>query len=95
MELRVRVKVYGQTYQCHQMVSEPEPGPVLKETEVDTGQSTTFTLEPLDGEQQTRVTIASEFPVKPLLERLMQPSIARRLYSQQLRNLAAYFQRSR
>jgi Polyketide cyclase / dehydrase and lipid transport len=97
-ELHVSLKAFGQTYHYHQMVSEPEPGRVLKETEVDTGQYTTFTLEPLTGGQPTRVTIASEFPAQPgltgMLERLMQPPFVRRLYLQELRNLAAYLQRA-
>ncbi len=97
-ELRVRMKVFGQTYHYHQMVSEPEPGRVLKEAEVDSEQYTTFTVESLGGGQQTRVTIASEFPVKlgltGMLERLMQPAFVRRLYQQELRNLADYLQRS-
>jgi Polyketide cyclase / dehydrase and lipid transport len=97
-ELRIRMNIFGQTYHYHQIVSEPQPGRVLKETEVDTGQYTTFTLEPLGDGQQTRVTIASEFPAKPglmgLMERLMQPPVTRRLYLQELRNLADYLRRS-
>ena len=91
--IRLRMQMYGQTFHYHHMISEPQPGRVLMETDLETGQYTTFTLEPL-GNGQTRVTIASEFPIKPglsgFIERLMQPSVVRRLYLQELRKLADY-----
>lgn len=95
--IHVQMKVWGQNLSFRQIVSEPEPGYVLDETDLDTGQFTRFTFEPVDGGQRTRVTIASEFPVKPglkgWLEKMTQPAFARRLYQQELRNLDDYVQR--
>jgi Polyketide cyclase / dehydrase and lipid transport len=63
--VRGSVTVWGRTAPFHQQVTEPEPGRVLVETDIDTGQYTTFTFEPLAGGRRTRVTIASEFPRGP------------------------------
>ncbi|MSP14596.1 MAG: SRPBCC family protein [Chloroflexi bacterium] len=96
--VRGSVKVFGTEYPFHQQVSEPEPGRVVQETDIDTGQYTTFTFEPLNGGTQTRVTIASEFPPSPGLmgwmERLVKPGVTQNIYKQELRQLAEYVYRS-
>src|SRR6266851_1594433 len=51
------VKMFGRTTSYHQEVSEPEPGRVLVEKDMDTGQYSKFTLDPLNAGKQTRVTI--------------------------------------
>jgi Polyketide cyclase / dehydrase and lipid transport len=92
--IRGSVKAFGNVIPLHHIVSEPEPGRVLMETDIETGQYTTFTFEPLNGGTQTRVTIASEFPTKPGLvgwmESVTTTPFVRRLYKQELRNLADY-----
>lgn len=92
----VKLKMLGKEYTYHQAVTEPEPGRVIMETDIETGQYTTFTFEPLNGGKQTRMTIASEFPRKPglvgLLEARMSPPIVRNLYLKELKNVAAYVQ---
>lgn len=91
------MNIFGSQYRFHQVVSEPEPGRVLVETDMDTGQFSQFILEPLNGGTQTRVTISSEFPPGPgirgLVERLTQPAIARHIYRKELNNLAEYLRR--
>ncbi len=93
--VRGRVKVMGRSFPLHHLVSEPEPGRVLQESDLDKpGEYTRFIFEPLDGGAQTRVTIATEFVPSPgltgLLERLTKPGMARKMYQQELRNLAEY-----
>jgi hypothetical protein len=91
-----RLKVMGQEFVYRQAVTEPEPGRVLVETDTETGQFSSFTFEPVNGGKQTHLTIYSEFPDKAgfagWMERLMQPLIVGRIYRQELRNIAAYFQ---
>ena len=93
--VRVAVNMWGQEFRYHQIVSEPEPGRTLVETDLDTGQYTTFTFELVNG-NQTRLTIASEFPSGPgiagWIQRVTQPFVVRRLYQQELRNIADYVQ---
>lgn len=95
--IRASVKVMGKLYPVHHVVSEPEPGRVLQESDVDKlGEFTRFTFEPLNGGAQTRVTIATEFVRSPglmgFMERLTKPGFARKMYQQELRNLAGYAQ---
>lgn len=96
--VRAQMKVYGKEYTFRQIVTEPEPGRVLVETDMATGQFTQFVFEPQPNGSQTRVTIASEFPRKPgiagLMEAIMQPVIIRRIYQQELRILAEYVTRA-
>jgi hypothetical protein len=92
--IRVRMRIFGQEFRYHQRVTEPEPGRLLVETDVDTGLSSSFTLEPLNGGSQTRVTVQSEFKLSPgvkgWLERLVNPPITRHIFNQELRNLEDY-----
>jgi hypothetical protein len=90
------LEIWGKTYHTRQLVSEPSPGRILAETDVDTGQYTEFVFEPVDGGQKTHLTIASEFPAKPgfagWLEKQVQTSIIRRMYRQELQNIAEHMQ---
>ena len=92
--VRGSVKMFGTESRFRQRVSEPEPGRVMEEIDIETGQRTRWTFEPLNGGAQTRVTIASEFPPSPgligLLERLTKPAVVRSLYLKELRQLGDY-----
>jgi len=87
-----KMEVYGNKSQVHMTVSEPEPGRVLAEIDEQAGVSTTFTLDPLEGGQRTRVTIATDARasagLKGFVERLMTPMIMRRIYNAELSLLA-------
>lgn len=91
-----KMKVMGQEFVYRQAVTEPEPGRLLVETDLETGQFSSFTFEPVNGGKQTYLTIYSEFPGKAgfagWMEKLMQPMIVGRIYRQELRNIAVYFQ---
>jgi hypothetical protein len=93
------VKVFGTAYPFRLLVSEPEPGRRLVETDTETGQFTHFILEPINGGAQTHVTIRSEFPPAPglmgWLERLTKPAVTRRIYRAELQQLAQYMQHRR
>jgi|FLYN01.1.fsa_nt_gi hypothetical protein len=97
--IRLRMKVFGTERVFRQVVSEPEPGRVLVEMDADAGVVTTFTIEPLGGGKQSRVTIVTDSRVSPgiqgLIEKLINPSFLRRLYKQELRNLAEYVRSQR
>jgi hypothetical protein len=88
------MEVYGVKRSFHMVVTEPEPGRVLAETVAETGEGSTFTLEPLANGRQTQVTIANNAKASPgfagFIERLMNPPITRRIFKQELANLAAY-----
>jgi hypothetical protein len=94
--IRTSVTMWGNEYPFRAIVSEPEPGRLLVETDTESGQYTHFIFEPLNGGRQTRVTFASEFPMVKgfmgLIQRLSMPSIVRKMYVKELHNLAEYAQ---
>jgi hypothetical protein len=91
---RLRVNVWGREFKYHHQVSEPEPGRVLVEADMDTTQYSSFTLDPVNGGSQTRVTISAHMPSSAgllgVMERLFTPSMQRKMFRQELRNLADY-----
>src|SRR5688500_18502080 len=58
--LRISMEIFGKQFSYHQLVSEPEPGRRLVESNIDTPGASTFIFEPLAGGRQTRVTISAE-----------------------------------
>ena len=88
----VDMRVLGQLQTFRAVVTEPEPGRVLVETN-DTGYVTTFTVEPRAGGQQAYVTIATEMNgragVLGILERWFVTRLMRPVYVKELAQLAA------
>lgn len=86
-----RMKVMGSERTFRMTVTEPQPGRVLVESDATT--TTTFSVEPL-GAAQCRVTIVTDTQTSPgfagWIERLVSPPFLRRLYRQELQNLADY-----
>ncbi len=92
--LRVTMRVMGVESVFHEVVTEPQPGRVLAETDPDAGVTTTFTVDPLDGGKRARVTIATEARASPglkgMVERLVNPGVLRGIYRKELRKLEEY-----
>ena len=90
----VAMEIMGKKLDYHMIVTEPEPGRMLAETDEANGVYTMFTIDPVEGGQRTRVTIASDMRLSGgltgMLERMMTPSITGRIYRQELEQLAAY-----
>lgn len=87
--IRVQMRVLGQLQGFRAVVTEPEPGRVLVETN-DTGYVTTFTVEPR-GEGEAEVTIATELARTGWAARLegwMTARLLRRVYRRELEQLA-------
>ncbi len=88
--IRYDLLAFGTTYHARARVTEPQPGRVLVETDLEKGAVTTFTVEPLGG-TQSRVTIATEMPtrfgVAGWLERAMTRRFLRRVYAAELAQL--------
>lgn len=87
----VKMNVFGSKMLLNLKVTEAIPGRLLVEKDEATGTVTTFNLEPV-GEGQTRVTIATESRTSPglrgWLEKVMNPPITRRIYREELQQLA-------
>jgi polyketide cyclase/dehydrase/lipid transport protein len=93
-ELIARMAMAGRKLEYHQTVSEPEPGRVVQEANVDGMLVTRFIVDPLDDGPGCRVTITTDFTPAPGLagffERIGNPPIMRYLYLKELRQLADY-----
>jgi hypothetical protein len=88
--VRGSVRVAGMETRFHHIISEPAPG-VLVEKDLDSGMATTFTVSPLQNGQQSNVDIVTEWEgcgVKGFFERLMNPPVMRRIYREELQQLA-------
>lgn len=91
-ELLVEMNVFGQSFQYHLLVSEPEPGSMLKEEDAQAGVETWFIVEPMDNARHCRVTITTTARtsgrVRGFLEKVFNPPITRKIYREQLSRLA-------
>ena len=92
--IRVTMKVLGVEQVFRMTVTEPEPGRILQETDAEAGVTTTFTVDPLDNGQSSRLTIHTAMPssggIRGYFERMLNPPITRRIFKKQLAKVAAY-----
>ncbi len=93
--VRVTLRVMGTETKFRLVVTEAEPGKLIKEADPDAGTETVFTFTPSGDGSQTLLTIATDFTpttgLRGLLERLMNPPITRRIYREQLGLIADRF----
>jgi hypothetical protein len=81
-------------------ITEPEPGRLLVESDLDRDSVTRFRVEPLDaadGKSRSRVTISTRWSTPGLrgwVERLLAPPMLERMYAEELRNLEAAARRA-
>jgi hypothetical protein len=97
--IHVDMRVLGRARSFRATVTEPEPGRVLAETDVDTGTVTTFTVDPGADGASAVVTIATELGTRGGLagavERTLTTAFLRRVYIEELGLLKGYAERQR
>ena len=91
--IRFKMRVFGRTQSFRAAVTEPEPGRILVETDLDSnGAITTFTVNPGAGSGTSEVTITTELPVRSgllgAIERFLTTRFLRPLYIKELALLA-------
>ena len=91
--IRFQMSVFGRKQSFRAAVTEPEPGRVLVETNLDSnGAVTTFTVSPGTAPADSHVTISTEFPVRNgflgRFERALTTLLLRPMYVKELENLA-------
>ena len=91
---RVTMKVLGKTRELEHAITEPEPGRVLVEADVDGSSTTTFTVDGDKGADSSRLTITTELAgrsgVAGALERFFGSMLLRRIQRKELAQTAAY-----
>jgi len=89
--------VFGTERIVRQRVSEPEPGRVLVEQDMDADLATTFTVIPVADGQQAQVTIATDWATKAgimgWIEQTLTQRMLQSIYIKELRQLADYVKR--
>jgi hypothetical protein len=88
--IRVHTKAGGMKRTMRMEVTEPDPGHILVETDLDRGIITTFTVESVDGGRRASVEILTTWKPKGfmgLIERMVAPSMLERVYAEELQNL--------
>ena len=94
-----KFKALGAVKTFRQRVSEPEPGRVLVEQDIDTPQNTTttFTVIPVEDGQKAHVEISTTMNpgagLTGVIERMVVPMINRRVYRKELKLLEAFARR--
>ena len=93
--IRFQMSVFGRKQTFRAAISEPEPGRVLAETDLDTnGAVTTFVVDPDPGSGHSRVTIKTELSVRKgiagNIERFLSTRRLHPMYERELGLLAAY-----
>ena len=87
--IRFDLKLAGRTSTTTAVVTEPEPGRVLTETESERGLATSFTVEPI-GSTRCHVTIDTvwqAYGIRAWVEKRVVPRLLRPLYEDQLERL--------
>ncbi|MBA2393821.1 MAG: SRPBCC family protein [Ktedonobacteraceae bacterium] len=99
--IRFKMKVLGLEQTLHQIVSEPEPGRVLVEQDIQSVQNiiTIFSVTPVENDQKSHVEIDTKMNTSPglagIVERIVVPIINPRIYAKELKLLEAAAQRKR
>ena len=92
--IRFKARMLGVEQSFHHRVSEPEPGRVLVEQDIEPGQNvtTTFTVTSLDDGKKAQVEICTTLNASPglrgLVERLLVPLTNPPIYRKELKLLA-------
>lgn len=82
------MRLLGQTKSFHSMITEPEPGRVLVETDVKTAIPTSFHIEPDADGHKTRLTIATELKGQNPVEGFIAKLLLQKVYRQELELVA-------
>jgi hypothetical protein len=91
--IRFQMRVLGRKQTFRAAITEPEPGRVLVETDLDAnGAVTTFTVNPGEAPADSHVTISTELPVRGgflgTVEKALTTLLLRPIYVKELENLA-------
>jgi hypothetical protein len=89
--IRFQMTGFGRTQKFRAEITEPEPGRVLVETDLDTGVVTTFTISPLEqGRSQVTIStiVKSRAGLLGAVERFMTTQFLRRVYAAELKLIA-------
>lgn len=90
--IQFQMRLLGQTQSFRSLITEPEPGRVLVETDIKSGVATTFTLVRAWDDQHTRVIISTDLKGRNALEGFIAKIMLQKVYRQELELVAQLVQ---
>jgi hypothetical protein len=82
------MRILGKTQSFRSLITEPDPGRVLLETDLSSGVATRFSVRPLTRENRTQVSVETELSNRSLIEGYVAKALLQRIYRQELELLA-------
>ena len=82
------MQILGRTQSFRAEITEPEPGRVLQEMDLQSGIITQFDVLPLEGQEQTHVKISTELSKRGVVEGWIAKHLLQSVYRQELEQLA-------
>ena len=79
-----KMRLVGRTQSFRSLITEPEPGRVIVETDIQSGTPTTFRVSPLAGDAQTKVTISTELVNRGVVEGFLSKLMLQKIYRVEL-----------
>ena len=86
--INFKMRLLGQTQFFRSLITEPEPGRMLVETDIKSEIPTSFHVTPLGNDHQTQLTIATELKVQNILEGFIAKYLLQKVYRQELELVA-------
>ncbi|HVF24824.1 MAG TPA: SRPBCC family protein [Anaerolineales bacterium] len=83
-----QMRLLGRTQFFRSLITEPDPGRVIVETDIRSGTPTIFRISPLAGETHTRVTLSTELVNRGAVEGLIGKWMLQKIYRAELELLA-------
>jgi uncharacterized protein YndB with AHSA1/START domain len=83
------MRLLGQTKQFHARITEPEPGRLLVETDINTEIPTSFRVEPIGDGRMTRLTIATKLKGQNVVESFIAKRLLQKVYRRELELVAS------
>jgi hypothetical protein len=91
--IRFQMRILGRTRTFRAAITEPEPGRVLAETDLDTGAVTTFIVVPVHDGRQSHITITTRLETRGGLlgsvERFLVTRLLRPVYRREIGQIGA------
>jgi polyketide cyclase/dehydrase/lipid transport protein len=90
--IRYQLRMLGVSREIRAEITEPTPGQVLVETDLESGARTTFRVTDEGGGETCKVEIETEWDAKGIrgwVERMTAPRLLQRIYTEELAKLAA------
>ena len=84
------MRLLGQTKSFHSIITEPEPGRLLVETDIKSEIPTSFHVMPIGDDHQSRLTIVTELKRQNIVEGFIAKFLLQKVYRKELELLANF-----